>query len=106
MGLITNLLRANSEKKLKDTDSQLQGYKTLLALPEEMAPPDTKQWALDNIMALTTGKGGGSKGGSGGGKDAGGHDILRSILGTMAGLNPSPGAPKPVGQKPDQLMYS
>jgi hypothetical protein len=104
MGLITNLLRANSEKKLRDTDSQLQGYKTLLSLPEEMAPPETKQWALDNIMALTTGGSTGGKSGKGG-KD-GGHDILRSILGTMAGLNPMPGAPKSVGQRPQQLMYS
>ena len=109
MGIITDLLRQHSDKQLKDKTTALDGYRTLLTLPDQVLPPETKNWALDNILNLSgdvTGGGkGGKKGGGGGGKDQSANPF-RSILAAMSGLNPVPATPKSVGQRPDQLLRS
>lgn len=105
MGVITNLLKAHSEKQLQDKTMALQGYQTLLSMKGAL-PDATREWALDNILSLTgdvTGGGGGKGGKSGGGGKDGKPNPFRSILAAMSGLNPAPAAPKPVGQRPQQM---
>jgi len=83
----------------------LQGYQTLLSMKGAL-PDATREWALDNILSLTgdvTGGGGGKGGKSGGGGKDGKPNPFRSILAAMSGLNPAPAAPKPVGQRPQQM---
>jgi hypothetical protein len=97
MGIIRDLLRQNSERKQKQTESQLAGYNALLALPPQMVPQETKEWAIDNIMQLSGVEGKGGK------KDD--HPSpFRSILSKLAGLNPVPSPQKPVGQRPAHLL--
>jgi hypothetical protein len=105
VGVITNLLKAHSEKQLQDKTMALQGYQTLLSMKGAL-PDATREWALDNILSLTgdvTGGGGGKGGKSGGGGKDGKPNPFRSILAAMSGLNPAPAAPKPVGQRPQQM---
>lgn len=91
MGVITDLIRRNHEEKLKDAMKQIAGYRAILDQPDEKVPQNTKEWAIDNIMALT-GMGGGSKG-----KDGGKQNPLKMMLHGLSNLNPRPGAAKPVG---------
>jgi hypothetical protein len=96
MGLITNLIRANSEKKLQDREQQLANWKTIATLPEDVVTPQMREWALTNlgdIAAEGLGVSGKYKG------------VIHGLLSTMAGLNPMPRQQPPPAAPPPQHMF-
>lgn len=109
MGIITSLIEQNHRKKYEDTVRELDGYKAILALgthaeTASLVKPETLEWAMDNIAALADGKKAGSK--SAGGKDNPFKTLLKGMVGGLSQLNPSPGAPKQVGERPQQMFRS
>ncbi len=105
MGIITTLIRENHEKKLQDINKELEGYRSIIqmgTMVPGMMKPETLEWAMDNIANLAEGKKSGSKNDVS--KPSPFKTLLKGITGGLGQLNPSPAAPKSVGNKPDQLM--
>jgi hypothetical protein len=84
MGVITNLIRANREKKAQDEEHQLRAF----TLATQSDDPALKQWGIQSITSL-------------GEKNAPNPEVKKHIpvLGKIASLmgqmNPMPSAPKP-----------
>lgn len=98
MGLITNLVKMNEDKKTTDKTNQVTAYKALLT--DQNATDEARQWAINNIVTLA----GGGKGDKA--QQSPLHAILSHLVGGLKSLNPSPAAPKSVGERPQKLEYS
>jgi len=92
MGLLTNLVQMKANRDLQAKETAIEGFKSVLT--NKNATPEMRQWAQQGVLDLTTNAIAGEGKGAGGKKQhAGVKQVLGSILGGLATINPMASGP-------------